>query len=184
MRMTLSSSTQPRPFVLRMSSSARPQGTSLSFSVTLPVTPGFTTTLRPEMSEKSRKMSCRSPSLKSRLIGVPRLPVIAAGLPDVRLLRDGGGLGAAPGPAAPAGAAGRAARRPRAAPGRRGDAAPARAPRARASRSAASGAWAAGGRLAGLAEHDAHAVGAVDDPVGRLLRSGPGRGGPPWATRR
>ena len=75
MRITLSSSTQPSPLVFRISSSARPQGTSFSFSVTFPVTPGLTTTLRPEMSENRRKMSCRSPSLKSRLIGVPRSPV-------------------------------------------------------------------------------------------------------------
>ncbi len=75
MRMTLPSRTQPRLLVLRISSRARPQGTSLSFRVTLPLTPGLTTTFRPEMSAKSRKMSCRSPSLKSRLMGVPRSPV-------------------------------------------------------------------------------------------------------------
>ncbi len=71
MRMTLPSSVYPRPLALRMRSRAWSQGTSLSLRVTLPLTPGLTTTFMPLMSANSRKMSCRSPSLKSRLIGCP-----------------------------------------------------------------------------------------------------------------
>ena len=39
-----------------------------------PLTPGLTTTFRPLMSAKRRKMSCRSPFLKSRLMGAPAYP--------------------------------------------------------------------------------------------------------------
>ena len=71
MRMMLFSSTYPRLFCLRIRSSAWSQGTSSSWTVTVPRTSGSMTMFRPVNWEIVRNTSLMSASFRSSEIGSP-----------------------------------------------------------------------------------------------------------------